>query len=158
MTCDEVSVKCTAERGQGHLKANGHLFPAAIASVCGCARTRARVFVVGEGGAGLGQDLFRAASFFFLFFSFFFLFLFLFSFSRVISAGALGARPGALGRPRCRHGEPHGVRLELRLRTLSQLSLLCFGAPSGPQLTCRAPITSASREEASLVRPTVPYP
>ena len=37
----------------------------------------------------------------------------------VISAGALGARPGALGRPRCRHGEPLGARLELRLRNLS---------------------------------------
>ena len=37
----------------------------------------------------------------------------------VISAGALGAWPGALRRPRCRHGEPHGVRLELRLRNLS---------------------------------------
>ena len=37
----------------------------------------------------------------------------------VTSAGALGARPGALGRPRCRHGEPLGARLELRLRNLS---------------------------------------
>ena len=34
----------------------------------------------------------------------------------VESAGPLGARPGALGRPRCRHGEPLGARLELRLR------------------------------------------
>eukprot|EP00964_Phaeocystis_antarctica_P085857 scaffold54298_cov44-Phaeocystis_antarctica.AAC.3 len=34
----------------------------------------------------------------------------------VESAGALGARPGALDRPRCRHGEPLGARLKLRRR------------------------------------------
>ena len=39
------------------------------------------------------------------------------------SAGALGARPGALATTPMRRQEPIGVRLELRLRPLSQLSL-----------------------------------